>query len=433
MRGLLFTYVLTYGGAVVALFNPFFGLLIYICFSIIRPEALWSWSLPGGGHFSRIVAVAALGGWALQGFGNWNLGRSRVVVVALLGYWAWAALGAVFAPNQLVAWHFVTELTKVVLLFLVGITLIDSVQKLKQLAWVMVLSATYLAYECHVAYYTGFYNLDLIGFASYGSNGLSCAMVSCAGLAFFLGLYSRNWFTRILAFGAAALMAHVPMMALSRGGILALIVTGGVSFLLIRKQPKHYVYLALAVLVGLRLAGESVREHFLSAFADVEQRDASAQSRFDLWEDCWDVVTKSPVMGTGPDHWPLLAESYGWPAGKEAHSTWLQTAAELGFPGMGLLLAFYSSCVWRLWQGTRITEQTLDPWTIYGAPMVIASLAGFSVAAIFITFEGLELPFFVTLLGAGILKLAASRPATTQHAVSATGEFERATHACAVS
>ena len=46
MKGLLFTYLLTYGGAVVSLFRPFHGLLIYICFAIIKPEALWYWSVP---------------------------------------------------------------------------------------------------------------------------------------------------------------------------------------------------------------------------------------------------------------------------------------------------------------------------------------------------------------------------------------------------
>ena len=40
-KGLLLTFGLTYGGGLVALFNPFIGLLIYVCFSIIRPEDMW--------------------------------------------------------------------------------------------------------------------------------------------------------------------------------------------------------------------------------------------------------------------------------------------------------------------------------------------------------------------------------------------------------
>src|SRR5438876_1199388 len=61
-KGLLVTFALTYGGSLVALFNPFVGLLIYICFSIIRPEDMWSYAVPRG-NYSRIVGVALLVGW----------------------------------------------------------------------------------------------------------------------------------------------------------------------------------------------------------------------------------------------------------------------------------------------------------------------------------------------------------------------------------
>jgi hypothetical protein len=38
--------------------------------------------------------------------------------------------------------------------------------------------------------------------------------------------------------------------------------------------------------------------------------------------------------------------------------------------------------------------------------MVIASLAGFAVAAQFVSLEGLEVPYYIVLIGAGALKLA---------------------------
>jgi len=71
--GLVFTYALTYGGALLALFNPFYGLLVYVCFAIIRPEFMWSWSVPEG-NYSRIVAMGLLVGWAIRGFGRWRFG-----------------------------------------------------------------------------------------------------------------------------------------------------------------------------------------------------------------------------------------------------------------------------------------------------------------------------------------------------------------------
>src|SRR5262249_58493475 len=119
-KGLIFTYVLTYGGAVVALFNPFYGLLVYICFAIIKPDAMWFWAVPQG-NYSRIVAVALLAGWALNGFGHWSWGRGRAIILLLVAYWGWAALTAVIAPNPPLAAEVVTAIAKVTLPVLVGI------------------------------------------------------------------------------------------------------------------------------------------------------------------------------------------------------------------------------------------------------------------------------------------------------------------------
>ena len=79
MKGLVFTYAMTYGGALISLFNPFYGLLVYVCFAIVRPQYMWYWSVPQG-NYSRIVALALLAGWALGGFGSWRFGRARVVL-----------------------------------------------------------------------------------------------------------------------------------------------------------------------------------------------------------------------------------------------------------------------------------------------------------------------------------------------------------------
>ena len=84
VKGLLFTFLLTYGGGLVSLFNPFVGLLIYICFAIIKPESLWYWSVPAG-NYSRIVFGALFVGWAMAGFGSWRLGRARAGRVGLAG------------------------------------------------------------------------------------------------------------------------------------------------------------------------------------------------------------------------------------------------------------------------------------------------------------------------------------------------------------
>jgi hypothetical protein len=164
--------------------------------------------------------------------------------------------------------------------------------------------------------------------------------------------------------------------------------------------------------MGLQLAGPQVRERFFTTFADKTQRDGSAESRVQLWLNCIDCIAREPVFGVGPDHFPLIVERYGWPRGKEAHTLWLQTAAEIGVPGALFLVLFYGVTILRLWPLTSEGCPLPDPWLRTTARMVIASLIGFAVAAQFVSLKMLDLPYFVALLGAGALKLASLAPPT---------------------
>ena len=239
------------------------------------------------------------------------------------------------------------------------------------------------------------------------NNSIAIAMVAGVGLAFFLGVGASKWWQRFLAWTAALLMAHTVMLAFSRGGMLALVVSMIACFgLLPPKKPRHLLALLICVLIGFRLAGPEVTDRFVATFANSQDRDASAQSRIDLWEDLWDSTLKNPMLGVGPNHWPLIAPQYGWELGKEGHSLWLQTSAELGFPGFLFLASFYGLCIIRLWPIVRSREKDLDPWYPHIARMAIAAQVGFIVSAQFVSLEGLELPYYINLLGAGVLRLA---------------------------
>ena len=410
MKGVIFSYVLAYGGAVLSLINPHYGLLAYVALAILKPEAMWFWQFSDNQNFSRLVAYALLAGWAVHGFGNWKLGKGWAITLALVGFLLWAVVSAVQSPDPALGWGFVDPLLKIVIPFVVGMTVLDSVAKLKQLAWVIVLSQGYVAYELNLSYFNN-PALSRVqdNFAGLDNNSIAIAMVSCVGLAFFLALHAPAWWQKLVAFAAAGLMSHVIMFSYSRGGMLALLLTGLVIGLLIllipKKKPTHLVALIGAGLLGARLAGPRVLERFFTTFSDQAERDASAQSRLDLWADCWDSMLKRPVFGLGPDHWPLIAHEYGWPPGKEAHSLWMQTGAEMGFPGLVLLLAFYGLGLVRLWPLARERVPTADPWISCLARAVIASLVGFMIAAQFVSLERLEVPYYVALLGAGILKV----------------------------
>jgi probable O-glycosylation ligase (exosortase A-associated) len=405
MKGLLFVYLLTYGGAAVALFRPFYGVLVYICFACLRPESRW-WGSVGPGNYSRTVALATLVGWAAVGFGNWRPGgAAQKILYLVLAYWSWIILSAIFASNQQVAWDYVVLHSKILLPVIVGLTLIHSVAQLRQIAWVIVGCLGYLAFEGNLDYFRGGQQIRLYGFGGMDNNSFCIAMVAGTGVAFFLGLSEQVWWRKLVALAAAALMVHVPMFADSRGGMLGLIAAGVTTFLILPKKPAYLAAWSLGLVIALRLAGPGVIERFGTTFADAEERDRSAQSRLDLWADCWDVMMKHPVTGIGPDHWPLIAEQYGWPPGKEAHSIWFNAGAELGFPGVGLLIAFYGVTICCCWKLAR-TAPVADPWLREAGRMVVVGLAAFLVSGSFVSLDALEPPYYIALLGAGALSVA---------------------------
>jgi probable O-glycosylation ligase (exosortase A-associated) len=406
MLAIIYTYVLTYGGTVVSLFRPYVGLLVYISFAIVKPQALWFWALPHDGIYSRIVGIALLVGWLLNGLGNWQWGKARGIVLAFTGFMIWSLFGAAQAPDPDKAWGFMDAMLKIFLPFVVGMTLIDSVRHLKQLVWVIVISQGFIAYEANLAYLEGYNEVMEQGIAGMpDNNGVALAMHTSAALAFFLGLHDRVWWRRALAFGAAVLMVHVVLFSNSREGMLGLIVTGIITFWFIPKRAWHLIVFSLAVIVAFRLAGPEVRERFSTILVAPEQRDESAKSRTKLWFDLLDAILQEPIFGHGPEHFSLISHQYGWPPGKEAHNLWLKIGAELGVPGLVFLVVFYGLCVVRLWPIARSRVPTSDPWLVDGARMVIASLAGFFVCTQFNNVYGLEVPYYVVLVGAGTLKL----------------------------
>lgn len=402
MKGIIFTYALTYGGAAASFVNPWIGLLVYVTFAIIKPDALWYWSVPAG-NYSRVIAMALLAGWALHGFGDWRFGRASGLMMALLGATLWAVLLSFGAANQELAWTYVENQFKIVLPLLMAVTWIRSVKQVIQLAWVIVLSQGYVAYDLNQAYYSGYNRMQDIGFGGLDNNACAITMDTCIGLAFFLGLHAPRWWQKAAAFGAAICMANCVMFSFSRGGLLGLICTGAVAFVLIPKRPGHYLVFAAAVAIGVRLAGAEVLERFGTVFLDAEARDRSASLRTLHWQACLNSMFSNP-MGVGPHHWQYVAPNYGLPA-MEAHSYWLQVGAELGLPGLAGAVVFYFGSMWRLWHIAKGKVSASDPWLMYLSQMVVASLVGFCISSQFVSVHGVETPYYVALVGLGVLKL----------------------------
>lgn len=415
MKAELLTFALTALGVGGAIVDPFVSLLVYICFAIIRPEQLWPWIPPA--RYSLIVAVAMLGSWGLRGFGTWKFGKGTLVLSGLLGYFFWAIASTPHAQIREVAIDYVITLAKIVIPCFVALTLVDSTSKLKYLIWVVVLSYGYIGYEMNLSYLHGYNRAEIDGFGG-GRAAFGIGLVAAFGPAVYLALAAEHKWQKGLAFVSGLLILHTIFLTYSRGALIALVITGVVALVITPKRPRELAALVVIALLGLTLTGARLQERFLSVFVGEEHRDASAESRVELWRDCVMLMRTHPLLGVGPGHFPVVSWDLGWDPGKsglgkEAHTLWLQVGAELGVPGLASLLIFYGVCLWRVWPVTRKATPVTDPWHRDCARMVISSIIGFAIAAQFVSMEFLEVPYYMAVLGAGLLKLRSQEAAAT--------------------
>ena len=56
-----------------------------------------------------------------------------------------------------------------------------------------------------------------------------------------------------------------------------------------------------------------------------------------------------------------------------------------------------------------------DPWFRDAGRMVVAGIIGFAIAAQFVSLYGLEVPYYIALIGAGALKLSSTAPLPAMH------------------
>jgi probable O-glycosylation ligase (exosortase A-associated) len=404
MKGLVFVYTLTALGVFGSLRKPIIGLYVYVLFAVLRPQYLWAFA-GDMSNLSLMVGVAMLTGWALSGFGEKRVGRGGLIVAAMILFLCWTTISAFLAVNSDAALPWVIELLKIVAPFLVGITMLDARKHVRGLVWVIVIAQAYISFEMNVSYYFDGYNqVADIGFGGMDNNSFGISLVTTIGPALSLALTEKQWKGRLGAAIAAVLILHATLLTFSRGAMVGLIAVGITAFVLMPKRPSYMLALVAAAALTLRLTGPQLMARYSSTVADADNRDDSAESRLDLWRDCLDVASRNPLFGVGARNWPLVAPTYGWPLGKEAHSTWMQTAAETGFPGVFLLLTLFAVPAVKLWPIAHRLPGDDNRDLVMGGRAVVMSMAGFIVAGQFVTLSGLEIPYYMAMVGVMILK-----------------------------
>jgi probable O-glycosylation ligase (exosortase A-associated) len=414
VKGLILVYAIAALGSVGALASPIIGLFVYVGFAVLRPQFIWGWA----GDFEGIsfyVGIATLVGWLIHGCGSLKLGAGRSIVIALGIFVALFLLSTIQAVDTTVAYGEIYPLAKIFVPFIIGLTLIDTEESSRALLWIIVLAQGYVSFEMNLEYLFKSHNIAADGFGGMDNNCFGVSLVTTIGPALVLALGAKKWYEKAAAAICAALILHTTLLTFSRGAMVGMIAVGATAFAVMPKRPKYLAGLVVVGLIALRLTGPQLMARYATTTASEEDRDTSAESRVDLWRDCLNIGLQNPILGIGPGNFHVIAGSIGWTEGKQAHSTWMQAVAENGFPGAIALLMFFVIAALKLWPIARARQTELNRDQIVMASGIIMSIVGFIVTAQFVSLGGLEIPYYLTMIGVVMLRnnqvTAAAAPA----------------------
>ena len=418
MRALLFYFCLPLIVAV-GLRRPIWGLAIYLCANIIRPEMLF-W----GGNTGALIFKVSLGS-ALLGFLVSHESKVEPLAVRELWLVLWISLAVTVSliltafPSAPRVWDYVGEFYK---LLIVCWLLLGTMQKKQQalnVIDILLFMAMLLSLWGWDQSLRGNERLEGLGGQAFGdSNGVAAFGVLFLPLALHKLFTANKWWQKIFGLDATILIAGLIVLTNSRGGFLGL-VAGSCYLFLISPKKKWLGMCYLIILLGATLL---LPDKYLTRIATIEsdqeqQRDASSGGRLVLWQAGWLIFKDNPVFGVGllnfaqakaPYRSQLAGQfdsdllDYSFQGYKVGHSTWFGQV----LPEGGLFLAIPMSwlIVGFFWRARRLqwarppTEETRP---LYNALIGLeAGLFGYCVSISFI--DSLLMPFLTVLVMLGV-------------------------------
>jgi O-antigen ligase len=259
------------------------------------------------------------------------------------------------------------------------------------------------------------------GLVYYDANDFALVMVATLPFAVYLLKFGRNGLRRVMGLVALGLITLALVKSGSRGGFLGMIAVMVYILLRYRAIPSTTrLFVAVAGIVLAVLIGSdkywAQMSTILHPTADYNWTDP--QGRRAVWKRGMGYVAHNPVLGLGVAAYPMAegtlsaisqqrasaGQGFKWSV---AHNSFLETAAELGIPGLILFVGLFVETVEAL--------RKVRPGGMYGpgitgretalSQMLIGSMFGFAVSGIFVSAEYFSYLYFLLGLVIGMTKM----------------------------
>lgn len=324
--------------------------ILLLLIAAIPLQNIYLGKLPSLGAGINFLNVSVLLSYLVSRFRSDFAPRTSVpinrLIIAYAVLYVFSMLWGAVYLGELGDGHF-KDLKDHIIPFVIYFTVLHSVRDRRGVIWIIVATLLPLPYMFRVFYSQlggvarGHYDDDLRlvagTFSQLGSNEVAAFYAAYSLVLIGIFIFIKNTKVRVVLAFMLALNLYSLLYTHSRGGWLAFL--GGGLFILLHFNRKLAIIAVLSIVfVGgpmLTVMPASVQERFGTIFVEEgEERDKSAESRFELWAEAWDAYKTSPVLGVGYHVFHHVGAS-----GKDTHNYFVKVGAEQGPIGI-ILLAF---------------------------------------------------------------------------------------------
>jgi putative inorganic carbon (HCO3(-)) transporter len=383
-----------------------------------------------------VAAAAALLRWWAQGR---RLGGDRATFAMLAIYAASVAASLLVALDDMPVRAGLLDLIKHMTIMLLVVALVTDLGAVRKLVWAFVVAGLLLGATASIATISGLRDLTFGGLAGHAvfqivgeinsdrlvgplddPNAYAQVLVALVPFAWNRMLDGGSRAGRSLAAAALVLLVGAVAATYSRSGMLTLAIVS--AFLLGLWHRRHLarvlVVVILVAVVAALLAPQAYRDRMTAlvglAVSDDGPKDVALRGRRDEMLAALAMAADHPALGVGVGNYQSNFQGYSRRLGllprqedRQAHSLYLEVAAERGMIGLAAFAALIVFVVGRGWRASRRLRACGrdEP-----ARLVEATLAALGAYLVFATvLHGTYAQYFWLLIGAVLAAAAAAK------------------------
>jgi O-antigen ligase len=232
------------------------------------------------------------------------------------------------------------------------------------------------------------------------------AMVEVFALPLVLALAAdvRRQVVRLGLYAVLFVIIFSVFASLSRGGFLTLVSVAVAALIFPARtffqSREHKAFVLALVAAGTFIAFQAESGSLAPRLASIFAKDQTGAGRTNVWRGAWTSIEERPVLGLGYGSFiseanELMLRTPGVdltnqtlrPRGLYAHSAYIETAAEIGIPGLILFLGILVSTGRAFWRTAVRAKAAGAVYVMRIANASLISLVAWSIASLFASSE----------------------------------------------